>query len=186
MGDGQYRFRAKKYILWALRSICKAWFLECICAYIFLITKPPWPHFLTGWEDILPADSLWLPESKCWPFLLPRVRYQGHQPMFRSKWTEALSKWRQLDPQLPAVPMSGMSVSWGSRCLYSRKGYKLTSSWAGIPRCFQYYTVHHGLCLTTDHVLLTQSLILPIKKCNRSDGVWVSKTEKPFCNCLIG
>lgn len=30
--------------------------------------------------------------------------------MFRSKRTQAVSKWRQLDPQLPAMPVSGMSV----------------------------------------------------------------------------
>ncbi|KAF3816258.1 hypothetical protein GH733_014431, partial [Mirounga leonina] len=32
---------------------------------------------------------------------------QGHKSIFRSKWTQALSKWRQLDSQLPAVPVSG-------------------------------------------------------------------------------
>lgn len=30
--------------------------------------------------------------------------------MFRSKWTQALPKWRQLDAQLPAVPLPGMSA----------------------------------------------------------------------------
>ena len=64
---------------------------------------------------------MWLPESKRWPFLLPRVWHQGHKPMFGSKWKQALSEWRQLDSQLPAVPLSGMLSSFRVSCpLYSR------------------------------------------------------------------
>lgn len=67
--------------------------------------------------------------------------------MFRSKRTQAVSKWRQLDPQLPAMPVSGMSVPGDPGAYVLEKAIHSRALGAGVRRCFQQHAEHCGTVL---------------------------------------
>lgn len=80
-------------------AVCSVWLTSGQCV-------------LAGREDFLPEDSLWLQEPQRWFLLLPRVWHPGHQPVPWPDGAQALPQRGQLDLQLPAVPMPGMSEAF--------------------------------------------------------------------------
>lgn len=72
-------------------------------------------YVFAGWENFLSENSLWLREPQRWSLLLPGVWHSCHQPVPRSNWAQAVPQWGQLDLQLSAVSLPGMSKAFWRR-----------------------------------------------------------------------